>query len=205
MSTINLKRLITRGEISSIIRECVALSDSPISLWDANANLLLGQKQEECKQRYPVKRNGEILGWVDGDDKASLLAALISFAAVTEYEKRALSRETLNKYRELIQLHEITEQIATSLASEEVARVAIDRAIHSIKATAASIMVYSEEQNVLRVVAGYGGESCSTTIMQENKGIAGIVMKTGKAEIINDVFWSFNLLDTFIFLSRFYY
>ena len=80
---------------------------------------------------------------------------MISFAAVTEYEKGHSSRETLRKYRELIQLHDITEQIARSLESKLLAWPLI-RTIQSIKATGAAIMVYSEEQNVLRVVAGYG-------------------------------------------------
>ena len=158
MSKVNLKRLISKKEISSIIRDCVALSDSPIALRDANYTILLGREQEACKQRYPVQCNGEVIGWVDGDDKASLLASMISFAAVTEYEKRALSRETLRKYRELIQLHEITEQIARSLEPDEIVRVAIDRAMQSITATGAAIMLYSEEQNVLRAVAGYGDD-----------------------------------------------
>ena len=188
MSRVNLKRLIGKREISSIIRDCVALSDSPIALWDANSNLLLGRAREDYTQRYPVKRNGEVIGWVDGDDKASLLASLISFAAMTEYEKRALSRETLNKYRELIHLHDSTEQIARSLAPEEVARVAIDQAIQSISATGASIMVYSEEQNALDVVAAYGDQYHPKMIMKDQAGIAAVVMKTGKAEIINDVY-----------------
>ena len=46
MSRINLKRLITKREISSIIRDCVALSASPITLWDANSNLLLGRNRK---------------------------------------------------------------------------------------------------------------------------------------------------------------
>ena len=179
MSRVNLKRLISKREISSIIRDCVALSDSPISLWDANSTILLGREEEACKQRYPVQCNGEVIGWVDGDAKASLLASMISFAAVTEYEKKALSRETLGKYRELIQLHEITEQIAQSLEPEEIARVAIDRAKQSITATGAAIMLYREKENVLRAVAGYGDAYRSTRSVHEEKDIAAIVMKTG--------------------------
>ena len=188
MSTINLKRLISKGEISSIIRECAALSDSPIALRDANLNLLLGRERDEYKKRYPVKRNAEIIGWVDGDDNASLLASLLSFAAVTEHEKRSLSRETLRNYRELIRLHDTTEQIAISLSPEEVARVAIDRTMQSIKATGASIMLSSEEQNVLRVVAGHGDDYPPGRIVHGQNDIAAIVMRTGKAEIVNDVY-----------------
>jgi PAS domain S-box-containing protein len=187
MSRINLKRLITKREISSIISDCVALSDAPVTLWDANSNLLLGRKQEKDTQRYPVHGDGEVLGWVDGDDKASLLASMISFAARAEYEKRALSHETLNKYKKLIHLHDMTEQIALSLESEEVARVAIKQATQSIQATGASIMIYSEEQNVLNIAAAYGEEYHPKTIMNDTAGIAAAVMKSGKAEIINDV------------------
>ena len=188
MSTVNLTRLISKKDISSIIRDCVALSDSPVSLRDANCTLLLGREQDEYKKRYPVKCNGEVIGWVDGDDKASLLASIISFAAVTAHEKRALSRETLHKYRELIQLHETTAQIALSLAPEEVARVAIDRAMQSIKATGAAIMLCSEEHNVLRLVASSGYNDHPNRIVHEEKSIAALVMKTGKAEIVNDVY-----------------
>jgi PAS domain S-box-containing protein len=117
-----------------------------------------------------------------------LLASIISFAAVTAFEQRALSRETLHKYRELIQLHETTAQIARSLATEEVARVAIDRAMQTIKATGGAIMLCSEEQNALRLVARSGDNDHPNRIVHEEKSIAALVMKTGKAEIVNDVY-----------------
>ena len=176
-----------RGRVSSMIRDCVALSDSPVTLWDASSNLLWGRKQKNANQRYPVHGNGEVIGWVDGDDKASLMASIISFAARTEYEKKALSRETLSKYQKLIHLHDMTEQIALSLESAEVARVAVDQAVQSITATGASIMLYSEEDNVLHIAAAYGEEYHPKMIMKDGTGIAAAFVKTGKAEIINDV------------------
>jgi len=51
MTRVNLKRIISKRAISSIIRDCIALSDSPVTLWDADSTVLLGRKQDACKQQ----------------------------------------------------------------------------------------------------------------------------------------------------------
>ena len=45
----------------------------------------------------------------------------------------------------------------------------------------------SEEQHSLRVVAAFGDEYHPKTIMKSEEGIAGSVVQSGIAEIINDV------------------
>ena len=89
MNKINFKKLINGREISSAIREFSALSRKPIALWDARSNLVLGEEPEDPAQRYPVELEGEVLGWVAGDENAPLLASLVSLAALREYEKKA--------------------------------------------------------------------------------------------------------------------
>ena len=76
----------------------------------------------------PITVEGTTVGWVEGPRPASAIAAVVAYAAAREADKRALSREALDRYRELNLIYDLAEQIGATLEIDAVAAVAVEEA-----------------------------------------------------------------------------
>jgi hypothetical protein len=68
------------------------------------------------------------VGWVEGPRPAAAIASVLSYAAAREADKRALSREALDRYRELNLIYDLADQIGATLEVDAVAAVAVTEA-----------------------------------------------------------------------------
>jgi len=198
MAQITLQKFITKNDVSVAITGIAEALNARMDIQGANGMLLISfdSGNPSCKSgetknivlpcRYPVELAGEVVGWVAGDTKASSMAALLTFLINKELEKKALLVDTLDKYKELTLLYDIADKISVCLELKDVARVAIDEAKRLIKNVQnASVMLLKND--VLEIVAASGIEYTSKTRFKPGEGIAGIVLSTGKAEIVNNV------------------
>lgn len=135
----------------------------------------------------PVELEGEVIGWVKGGKMTPAIAKLISYLAAQELEKKSLARETLEKYKELTVIYDITEKLAASLDPKQVSQLVIEEAKRLIKADNISVMVLDEDTGMCSILAASGKEYHPKLALQPGKGIAGSIMASGKGEIINDV------------------
>ena len=187
MSRIDLKKLVSQRDVFPVINKISNLIKTPFTVWDTHSHLLLGKEDDVCEKQHPITLEDDVIGRVDGDEGAELLASFLSFAAMREYEKKALTRETLDKYRDLSHLYEISEKLSATFVSTDIARLAINETLSVFNATNASIMLTGGEQGRFQVIAAAGTNNKQKTILSSDKGIAGRVLKTGEAEVVNDV------------------
>jgi len=163
------------------------LSDEPFLIQNVGGLVLYGNSDDKYTDKYPLEFQDEVIGWVSGGQRALAISKLLVQLATCEYEKKALGRETLAKYRELIFLYDITEKLAASLDPQEVASLIIYEANKLIKADKVSLMLINEDTGLLEVIAGLGEEAKTKMAVKVGEGIAGYIALTGKAEILNDV------------------
>ncbi|WP_228061350.1 adenylate/guanylate cyclase domain-containing protein [[Phormidium] sp. LEGE 05292] len=187
MIQISLKKLLLKKEFSVILSNINQALGAPISIQDRGGNLLWGEVSNSEFNKYPVTVEKEIIGWVVGDEKASTIAQLLSYLANEELQKKILARETLDKYKEINLLYNISEKFTACLVLKEVAKLAIEEATKIIKSTSASAMLLSEKTGNLEIIAACGKEYHHKTILLPGEGIAGNIFLTGIAEIVNDV------------------
>ncbi|MGI6647892.1 MAG: hypothetical protein ACOX5W_02230 [Bacillota bacterium] len=128
MIRIKLKRLLAKKEVASIIQDIINFLTLPLLVQDSEGQVLIGDTSEQLPYRYPVDYEGMVIGWVSGEQKASVIAALLSYLAQIEFEKKTLGRETLEKYKEITLLYNITEKLSASLDPKEVAQLVVDEA-----------------------------------------------------------------------------
>lgn len=198
MAQINLQKFITKNDVSAAIASIANALDTRMDIQNTHGVLLVSlnggspsYKSGETKyvalpHKYPVELAGEVIGWVFGDTKASSMAALLTFLSNRELEKKALIVDTLDKYKELTLLYDIADKIAVCLELKDVARVAIDEAKRLIKNVQnASVMLLKNDE--LEIVAASGIEHTPKIRLKPGEGIAGMVLSTGKVEIVNDV------------------
>jgi GAF domain-containing protein len=122
-----------------------------------------------------------------GQEQAELVATLLTHLANKEAEKDSLADETLERYRELNLLYDLSEKLAVSLELIEVARVALDEARRLIKATGGWVMLLNDGQAELETIAAFGQGFLPQPRIKLGEGIIGAIALNGKAELVNNI------------------
>lgn len=187
MIKVGLKKLLTKKEVFSLINEITGNAGASVNILDADGILLTGTENKEFQNKHPIHLADETIGWVMGDDKASSVASLLSYLAGAEFEKKALASETLDKYKEITLLYNFAEKIAGCLNLKEVIQLIIEEARKIIKSNNISVLLMNKETRLLEVTACWGSEYKPNTTINPKEGLAGNVLLSGKAEIINNV------------------
>ncbi|GAK53818.1 conserved hypothetical membrane protein, SpoIIE and 5TMR of 5TMR-LYT family [Candidatus Moduliflexus flocculans] len=187
MPLMRLKKLMKR-EVTKLAQELIDATGAPIAVLDEDGQILLGAESPDAAlTKFPIELEGETLGWVVGTGQASAIAALLSHLAEREYEKRTLSTETLERYKEINLLYTISQKMALCLKPVDVAQLVIQEARKLITASSASVMLIDSQTNTLEVLAAVGSAAETTLSLHPGEGIAGNVLINGKGVIVNDV------------------
>ena len=185
-----VKRLLKNGEILGHVTD---LCDGNLQIMDADGTCVYDAAgtagsagRAAAGPACPVVLGGEIVCLVTGTPKAAAAAALITAMLAMDEEKRDLARDTLSKYREINLLYDITEKLAASLDPYDVAELAIHEILKMVPADHVSMVVFDDGTGNLQVMAGIGPEIEPTVAVETGRGIAGHVIASGKAEIVNN-------------------
>jgi len=205
---IRLSKILQKKEISNIVNFLLEADGSDqLSIYDKDETLLFGSGVCIGTRHHPIMFNSEIIGWINcGDERfQEVISNLISI----EYEKRALATDTLEKYREMSLMYDISTKLATCIDLDQVIHLILDEAQNLIAKSSlslierkqhnltdsqqrlllsnVSIMLLNEESGRLEVTGARGREYKKKTTIAPNEGIAGRVFVSGRAEIVNDV------------------
>lgn len=187
MTQIKLKRLFSkRKRAATILYDLAAANNVPFAVKDVDGEQLLGTGDADGLAKFPISLDGTLLGWVIGPDQAAPLAALIAHLAEKEAEKETLADGTLEHYRELNLLYNLSEKLGTSLEVAALAQTALEEASRLITATGGCVMLLDEERTALETFSA-SGQGLAPGRLAWGEGIIGAVAQNGKAEIVNDV------------------
>jgi hypothetical protein len=188
MSQIQLKRLLSkRKNAATILHDLAAANNITFAVEDVEGNLLLGAGAADGLTRVPIRLDGTLLGWVSGAEQAVPLAALIGHLAEKEAEKETLADGTLEHYRELNLLYNLSEKLGTSLEVAALAQTALEEAGRLIAASGGCVMLLNEEGRALETILASGQGFAPPRQLAWGAGIIGAVAQNGKAEIVNEV------------------
>ena len=187
MTSTSLKKLVFRKELS-LIKALVNAINPSISIQNEEGEFLVGSGANHGDNQYPVELEGDVIGWVQGDDKAAVVASLLSRLASREWEKRTLAQELLSKYKEISLLFKISEKIIDSLDVKEVANLVLDEARRLLKSNSGVLMLLHDGADMLETIASFGSEYDDGSTIRLGEGILGRIVLTGRGEIVNNVF-----------------
>lgn len=182
---IRLSRFLCRKPVAAAVDGILEVLGNTIGVYDTTGRLVRGADRQRNDKTYPISVNGETVGKVVGDARASAVALLITQMATAEFEKKALARETLDRYKELSLFYSVAEKLSKCLTVQDVARMAIEEAARIIPSTFASVMLYNDQAGQLETISAHGPGSISAQTLKPGEGISGNVFLTGKAEIVN--------------------
>lgn len=181
----DLARLIVRHRhVSPMVSALLAGTNAAVTIRDVEEHVVLRRDgpggAEGQADRFPISNGLQVVGSVEGGPIARAVAAVLSYAAAREADKRALSAEALERYRELNLIYDLAESIGTSLDVAAVAAVAADEASRlPVGGTGAVLLVAAGRLTSPNGSAGpFEGQAVGD-------GIVGSVAAGGDAELVN--------------------
>lgn len=110
---------------------------------------------------------------------------LTQFASLG-FEKRKIAQDALDKYREITLLYAIGETISSCLDVDQIAHLILETNRAFIKTENSSVMLLNPETRELEIKAADGPEQQVKPALKAGVGIAGLVVRTGQPEIVNE-------------------
>jgi signal transduction histidine kinase len=187
MIPINFRKLVTQKEFLTILTQLEREMGTVICIEDMDGKPLIGIARNISAHKYPVKLEEEVIGWVIGDQKTASIATLVSYLAQQQYEKKAVTKELLDKYEEIELFQDLSTQVTASLDVKEIARLVIEEAKNSIDSTSAAILLLDENTGWLEILGKYGQIGLWEEPLKLGQGLVGTILQSGSGEIVNNV------------------
>lgn len=194
MPSLSLRSLLSRRSASAeVVRDlCEALGED-LTIRDASGAPLLGSSPNQVAasiKSHAVLQAGSTLGDVIGSDaKAQVLSNLLSHLAERESEQRALATETLNLYREIHLIEQLSEELAAMLQAPAIAESALAQARRLIPASCGVVVLQPELSGPLELSASFcslaeASAGVPLALAPDSRFVAS-VFERGVAEIVN--------------------
>ena len=154
MAKLSLKNIVGKNApFNTIITDLIG--QLPTNTWIENekGNVIAGAQLETALFSHPVQSDDEVIGWIKGDEKAVIIASLVSQLVQKETEKKKLGSEVLNLYQEINVIFNFTEALTQTIEPDIIAQLTLKQAIHSVSSHSGIIVLWNEETKQLEIPA----------------------------------------------------
>ncbi|MEH2043389.1 GAF domain-containing sensor histidine kinase [Nostoc sp.] len=186
MPAVSLRKMLNKKELPSLIHKLVYQFNIAIDVELVDGTKLISIGEQTVENRYPIEVSGEIIGWVVGEEQATILANLLSFLAKQEAEKKVLAKELLERYQEIDLFDDISTQLTTSLDTRQIAQLVLQELSQLIESSAGMILLLSPDATAFEIIAEFG-VFFDHNQPEPGKGIIGNIVQSNRAELVNDV------------------
>lgn len=188
MPALNIKKIVNRKKIASVINDILRLANTSIAIKDNEGNVIFGEKPADplCKHT-PIHISGEVVCWVAGKKESENIFALISHIITGEIERYRLADETLEKYKELNMFYDLSEKIVSTTDFKELSTFILDEARNMIKCTDGCIFIVNKENTGIVLVNFFGETGFQLTAADFCGSSENRKHFFSKSEIVNDM------------------
>jgi adenylate cyclase len=159
MAKLNLKNILGRKkELFLLLSSFPEDFSASVAVKDEEGNLLFGVSFEKPIASFPVLLNDEMVGSVEGDEKALLFSKLLNFLVQKEAEKKKLGSEVLNLYQEINMIFNFSEKLAQTIDAAAICRATLEQASHIVASDQGVIILWDERKDKMEVCFSYGRE-----------------------------------------------
>jgi hypothetical protein len=183
---VDLERLVARHRhVAPMLSSVLGATHAAVRITDAEGTLILERDAGGIgPDRFPITVEGETVGYVEGDRVARAVAAVISYAAAREADKRSLAREALDRYRELNLVYDLAETLSGLRSVAAIGQAALAEVARMRGEGAGFLLLIDDETG--RLMAPDGVPIGPLNQIGRGEGIVG-GLGSGEPAIINDV------------------
>ena len=187
MPGMNIRKLLKQKRFLRVIQEAERISGAFMTIKDNESVLVYGGDiQESVNQCYPIEINGEIFCWIMGKEKIINIVPMLSYIISCEYEKRSVSDDALEKYKEINLLYNFSEKISSCLDLKEVCSITLEEAKKIIKCTSGTVILKNDDNGEFEAIIMYKSDENLKSLNRVSLGIEKNIILKGAGEIIND-------------------
>lgn len=199
MARINLKNILGKNEVSSLLHALLKQVGGETWIEDESGKIIFGLAQPQQAFKFPVRLEEETIGWVKGTENSALIAQLLSHLSTKEAEKKRLGSEVLNLYQEINLIFNFSEKLAKTIDAPSICAITLNEASHVIKSDNGIIVLWDERDQQLHIVSAVGEPFFSSEKLNTELHLLSKIVISGQSEIIND---TSSLINAGIVLSQ---
>ena len=188
MSKLSLKNIIgKKNDAAALLHSMFEQLKATVCIEDENGKILLGNDTIAMDFQFAVTVEDEIIGWVKGDEKARIIARLLTHLSQKESEKKKLGTEVLNLYQEVNLIFNFSEKLAETIGAPAISTITLDEARHVIQSDNGVIVLWDESSKQLQVVASSGELFFDQEKINSQLQLLFKIIFSGQSEIISDL------------------
>ena len=188
MTKFSLKNILgKKNDISGLLLSVFGEMGADVFIEDENGKALIGNSRAEFSHQDPILVDNETIGWVKGNEKTNLVAALLSHLAQKESEKKKLGSEVLVLYQDVNMIFNFTEKLAQTIDPPSIAQTTLDEALHLIKSDTGVVVLWNENSRILKVIASSGELFFDEEKINGHRSLLLNIVLSGQSEIIGDI------------------
>jgi len=188
MSRISLKNIFSAKSdaytwLSSLTKEL----NASVQITDNQQRVVFGIPNVEVVNEESIQSEGEIIGWVKGDEKSTMIASFVNLLVQKESEKKKLGNEVLLLYQEVNLIFNFSEKLAQAIGQNKIADITLDEARRLIRSDHGFIVLWDEESNKMEILAESGKPVFNAENWKANVGLLRNISRSGQSEIMSDL------------------
>ena len=199
MAKLTLKSILKKDDTVSVLQLLVQSANLNICVTDETGNVLFGNIETKKENACPVTLNGDVLGFVYGNEKNVVAAGFLTYVSQKEAERKKLGAEVLNLYQEINLIFNFSEKLAQTIDAPSICSITLEEARHVISSDQGVIVLYDEKQKKLQVLSSFGDSFFKEETINEQLSVLLHLILNGQSEIITD---TFALIEAGIVLPR---
>lgn len=188
MARINLKHIIGKKTDDPFsVLSLIGQLNGDARIEDDRGKLIAGNSLPSDEHRWPIQLEQETLGWVIGNDKADIIASLLSLLAKKEMERKKLGTEVLSLYQEVNMVFNFSDKLAQAIGPTAIAEITVEEAMHLIPSGSAIVTLWDESNKQLDVPAYAGEDLFNRERISANAGLMLKIGLSGLSDIMSDL------------------
>ncbi len=188
MSKLSLKNIIgKKNDNSSLLLSFIQQLNADVRIDDEQGHFINGNPEALINSEQAITLDDEVLGWVRGDDKAPVIASLLSLLAQKDLEKKRLGSEVLTLYQEVNMVFNFSDKLAQAIEPAAIARITLEEAMHLIKCRAGVVVLWDEATKQLQVPASSGEELFNYEKITRQASLVLRIGLSGQSDIMGDL------------------
>ena len=178
--------MLRKPAVSTLLQSQLASLGPDHAITDLRGRVLLGTPPLEGSSSYEIRSGEHAIGHAHGPDGARL-ADVISALLALDGETRAVATESLERYKELTMLYDVSERIIGAPDPSSVAVSVSEEAQRFLKCDSVAVLLLNEETGLLEIVANRGTAFHTRSSLPVEDDLIGSIVSSGNGEIVNDV------------------
>lgn len=192
MASIELKKLLLQGENIKAIDEIVKALNIKIIIKDEKETIYGNEDSSMLDKKFEINFDGEIIGFVIGEDKASCIVSIINSFAANYKELKKYEEQAADRYKELKMIYSISDKISLSAGINNIAKNIINEAMSYAESSYAAIMLLDEETGNLNIISEYNKNIAADLgrvhkFFKEDNVVVKNVLNKKQGQIINNI------------------